>query len=121
MKKIFALLLVLVYVVGLVGCNQKEELQQGDNDMQYFFSGKVIEAHEEYLLLEIFDIGNTNLSKGTTIEVSTDVISADGCPVFIADEYARVVMNKNADDKPIERLEAFSIYKTDETGMEIAD
>ena len=121
MKKLIALVLVLVCVLGLVGCNQKEDLQQGDNNMQYFFTAKVVEVHEEYLLLEVFDIGNTNLSDGATVEVSTEVVAAKGCPEFVVDECARVLLARNTDGSSSERLEALSIYKTDETGKVISD
>lgn len=121
MKKFMALVLALICVLGLVSCNQKENLQQGDNNMQYFFTAKVIEANEEYLLLEVFDIGNTNLSDGAKVEVSTDVVSADGCPEFVVDECARVLMARNTDDNSTARLEALCIYKTDKTGKVIAD
>lgn len=86
MKKIIALVLALVCVLGLVGCGQRAELQQGDNNMQYFFTAKVIEVDEEYLLLEVFDIGNTNLSDGVIVEVSTDIVAAKGYPEFMVDE-----------------------------------
>ena len=121
MKKLIALVLALVCVLGLVGCNQKEDLQQGYKKMQYFFTAKVVEVHEEYLLLEVFDIGNTNLSDGATVEVSTEVVAAAGCPEFVVDECARVLLARNTDDNPTSRLEALSIYKTDETGKVIAD
>ena len=121
MKKLIALILALVCVLGLVGCNQTEELQQGDNNMQYFFTAKVIEVDEEYLLLEVFDIGNTNLSDGVTVEVSTDVVAAKGCPEFVIDECARVLLARNTEANPTERLNALSIYKTDETGKIIED
>ena len=121
MKKYLALALVLVYALGLVGCGQKEELKQGDYAMTYFFRAKVAEVHEEYLLLEVFDTGNTNMSEGDTIEVSTDVASTDGCPEFAADEFACVYMARNTDDNPSDRLEALSIRKIDETGKSIAD
>ena len=52
--------------------------------------------------------------------MSTEVMAA-GCPEFVVDEYARVLMARNTEDNPTERLEALSIYKTDETGMIIAD
>ena len=120
MKKIIALVLALVCLLGLVSCSQQEALQLGDYNMQYFFTAKVIEVDEEYLLLEVFDVGNTNLSEGATVEVSTEVMAA-GCPEFVVDEYARVLMARNTEDNPTERLEALSIYKTDETGMKIAD
>ena len=112
MKKLIALVLALVCVLSLVGCNQKT---------QYYFSAKVIEVDEAYLLLEVFDKGNSNLSEGAKVEVSTDVISADGCPEFIVGEYARVLMAKNAGDNPPGRFEALAIYKTDETGKVTAD
>ena len=120
MKKLIALVLALVSVLSLVGCNQNEDLQQGDKKMQYFFTAKVVEVHEEYLLLEVFDIGNTNLSDRATVEVSTEVVAAAGCPEFVVDECARVLLARNTDDTTT-RLEAISIYKTDETGKVIAD
>ena len=81
----------------------------------------VIEAHEEYLILEVFDTGNSNFSEGAKVEVSTDVEAAAGCPEFVADECAKVLMARNKDDNPPGRLEALSTYKTDETGKVIAD
>lgn len=35
------------------------------------------------------------------------------------DEYAKVLMARNTDDNPSGRLEALSIYKTDETGISL--
>lgn len=89
--------------------------------MQYFFTAKVVEVLEDHLLLEVFDTGNSNLSEGAIVEVSTDIVSADGCPEFVVDECARVLMARNTEDNPTERLEALSIYKTDETGLSISD
>lgn len=121
MKKLIALAFLLVCVLSPAGCNQQEDLQQGDNNMQYFFTAKVIDVHEEYLILEVFDTGNTNLSHGTIAEVATEVVAAGGCPEFAVDEYARVLMARNTEDAPTERLKALSIYKTDETGKVTAD
>ena len=58
---------------------------------------------------------------GAIIFISLCVVSATGCPEFVADEYARVLMARNTADNPDERLEALSIYKTDETGKATAD
>ena len=127
MKKVITVM-VLLCVLGLLGCGgqevRQEELQQGDYNVQYFFSAKVTEVQAEYLVLEVFDTGNTNLSENETVEVSTDVVSAGGCPEFAAGEYARVVMARNTDENTVnrlERLEALAIYKTDETGLVTAD
>lgn len=121
MRKYIAIILALICMFSLVSCGQKEDLKQGDYDMTYFFVAKVTEVHDDYLLLEVFDTGNTRISMGAAVEVSTDVASADGCPQFVADEYARVLMKQNADDHSYDRLAALSIYKTDETGKSIAD
>lgn len=114
MKKFIALFIAITCVCCLFGCGKQE--QQGDNNMQYFFGGKVIEAEEDYLLLGVFDTGNSNLSEGAKVEVSTDVVAAKGCPDFVVDEYAKVLMARNTEDNPPGRLEALSIYKIDETG-----
>lgn len=121
MRKYMTLGLALVCVLALVGCGQKEDLKQGDYAMQFFFTAKVKEVNDDYLLLEVFDTGNTNIPEGATVEVSTNVASANGCPEFVADEFARVLMEKNTSDNPSSRLAALSIYKTDETGRSIAD
>lgn len=111
MKKLVALVITLVFVLGLVGCNR--------GGMQYYFSAKVIEIHDEYLLLEVFDIGNSNTSEGAIFEVSTDVVSTAGCPEFVVDEYARVVMARNVEDDATDRLKALAIYQMDENGKVI--
>ena len=125
MKKrafIISACVLVVFVVGAVLLKGSDDgLQQGDYNMQYFFDAKVIETHEEYLLLEVIDTGNTNFSEGAKVEISTDVVATAGCPEFVADEFARVVMAHNKDDNPPGRLEALSIYKVDETGKVISD
>ena len=78
MRKYITLFLSIVCICCLFGCGKQE--QQGDNNMQYFFGGKVIAVDEEYLILEVFDTGNSNLTEGAKIEVSTDVVAAKGCP-----------------------------------------
>lgn len=115
MKRWIVLFLVMV-CTALAGCGQSEseDLQQGEN-MQYFFSGEVIEAEDEYLRIEVNDIGNSNLLEGDTVEVSTDVVAADGCPEFTVGEYARVLLARNIEDSTI-RLDVLSLYKIDETG-----
>ncbi len=115
MKKITVTALVLTGLFILTSCSIQP--QQGDGGMQYFFSGEIVEAETDYLLIEVNDIGNTGLSEGTTVEVSTDVVAADGCPEFVIGEYAKVLMAENAKDDTIGRLDALSIYEVDETGL----
>lgn len=120
MKKWIAFGLTLACMLSLAGCGQAEEKQQDNDNVQYFFSGKVIEVDEEYLLIEVNNTGNSNLSDGAEVEVSPEVVSSGGCPLFASGEYARVVMAWNTDGNS-DRLEALSIYKTDETGVEISN
>ena len=91
-------------------------VEQGDYNTQYFFSGKVVTVDEAYLILEVSDTGNSNLSEGAKVEVSTDVVSVKGCPEFTVGEYARVLMARNTEDNLPGRLEALSIYEVDENG-----
>ncbi len=113
MKQLLALCLVLVLVLSFAGCAQEKG--------QTFFTAEVMQVHAEYLLLEVRDPGSSNLSHGARVEVSTAVVSADGCPGFVPKEYARILLAKNPDHSPPGRLEALAIYKTDETGMVTVD
>lgn len=110
--KRWVMIVLAVVCTALTGCERSASEVE---NTQYVFSGEVIEAEEEYLRIEVHDAGNSSLSKGTVIEVSTDVVAADGCPEFMAGEYARVLLAYDAED-PVLRLEALSISKVDATG-----
>ncbi len=110
--KRWVMIVLAVVCTALTGCERPASEVE---NTQYVFSGEVIEAEEEYLRIEVHDAGNSSLSKGTVIEVSTDVVAADGCPEFMAGEYARVLLAYDAED-PALRLEALSISKVDATG-----
>ncbi len=110
MKRLAVLVLAMICVVCLIGCNYQNK------KMQYFFTAKVVEVHDEYLVLEVIDRGNSEISEETKVEVSTDVVSADGCPEFETGEYAKVLTAKRTGQNPSGRLEALSIYKVTETG-----
>lgn len=88
--------------------------------MQYFFSGEIISAEEDYLLIEVNDTGNSNLPDGCTVEVSTKITGTDECPDFSVGEYAKVLLAQSVKDDPPGRLEALSIYEVDETGGTMA-
>lgn len=110
--KRWVMIILAVVCTALTGCERPASEVE---NTQYVFSGEVIESEEEYLRIEVHDAGNSSLSKGTVIEVSTDVVVADGCPEFMAGEYARVLLAYDAED-PVLRLEALSISKVDATG-----
>lgn len=110
--KRWVMIILVVVCTALTGCERPASEVE---NTQYVFSGEVIEAEEEYLRIEVNDAGNSSLSNGTVIEVSTDVVAADGCPEFMAGEYARVLLAYDAED-PVLRLEALSVSKVDATG-----
>lgn len=110
--KRWVMIVLAVVCTALTGCERSASEVE---NTQYVFSGEVIEAEEEYLRIEVHDAGNSSLSNGTVIEVSTDVVAADGCPEFMAGEYARVLLAYDAED-PALRLEALSVSKVDATG-----
>ena len=110
--KRWVMIVLAVVCTALTGCERSASEVE---NTQYVFSGEVIEAEEEYLRIEVHDAGNSSLSKGTVIEVSTDVVAADGCPEFMAGEYARVLLAYDAED-PALRLEALPVSKVDATG-----
>ena len=110
--KRWVMIVLAVVCTALTGCERSASEVE---NTQYVFSGEVIEAEEEYLRIEVHDAGNSSLSKGTVIEVSTDVVAAEGCPEFMAGEYARVLLAYDAED-PALRLEALSVSKVDATG-----
>ena len=110
--KRWVMIILAVVCTALTGCERSASEVE---NTQYVFSGEVIEAEEEYLRIEVNDAGNSSLSKGTVIEVSTDVVAVDGCPEFMAGEYVRVLLAYDAED-PALRLEALSVSKVDATG-----
>ena len=110
--KRWVMIILAVVCTALTGCERSASEVE---NTQYVFSGEVIEAEEEYLRIEVHDAGNSSLSNGTVIEVSTDVVATDGCPEFMAGEYARVLLAYDAED-PALRLEALSVSKVDATG-----
>ena len=110
--KRWVMIVLAVVCTALTGCERSASEVE---NTQYVFSGEVIEAEEEYLRIEVNDAGNNSLSQGTVMEVSTDVVAADGCPEFMAGEYARVLLAYDAED-PALRLEALSVSKVDATG-----
>ena len=121
MKKLIALVLAVICVLGLCACNSKKDIPFDETNAAFFIA-KVTEVHENYLLVEVTDKGNSSFSVGTTVEVSTTVTSADGCPKFVADEYARIEFNGVVLEKyPPALGEVFEIYKTDATGLSTAD
>lgn len=117
MKKMLLLLIALFCVVGLVACNT-----QSENQNEVSFTGTISEIKESSLIVIVTDGGDSNLAVGTTVDVSKNVTSADGCPELTLNDYVRVSFNGDVMEKDPPTLgTVFSIHKTDETGKSIGD
>lgn len=119
MKKPAVVILTLLMAAALLSC--KQEVRQGAAPMQYFFSGEIISADQDCLLIQVTDTGNSNLSDGCIVEVSARTTGQNVSPDFSPGEYAKVLLEQNVEDNPPERLEALSIYEIDESGGIITD
>jgi len=116
MKKLIAFVLVLVCVLGLVGCSNNQGKSEDENGT---IVALVTVIDTEYITIEITDAGNTNLECGSTFNIS----ASDKLPILGEGDYIRVVCNPSAVSKAdipyIE--EVISVYKTDKTGRSTAD
>lgn len=99
MKKLIASVLALVCVLGMTGCNQIEELQQGDNNMQYFFTAKVIE-----------DTENDTQSGGTSADEAFDIAVSYANWAEASEVYFGAL---NKDTMAISSVQHLPIYKFD--------
>jgi len=89
---------------------------------EYFFTARITEVHDNYLLVEVTDGGNSHISVGSPVTVTKNVTSADGCPSLTVGEYARVVFDGTVMEKyPPSLGTVYRIYKTDASGKSIAD
>lgn len=116
MKKLIALVLVLVCVLGLVGCSDNQSKSEDENGT---IVALVTATDTEYITIEITDAGNTIFEVGNTYTIS----ASDKLPTLGEGDYIRVVCNPSAvsqaDIPHIE--EVISVNKTDKTGLSTAD
>lgn len=115
MKKILALLLTLICVIGLVGCNNEEQSKDKDS----VIVALVTATDTEYITIEITDAGNTDFELGSSYKISV----SDKLPTLGTGDYIRIVCNPStvsqADIPHIEEIS--SVNKTDKTGKVTAD
>ena len=68
--------MILASFLLLCACNSHEE---GNDILDPYFSGKVLEKYETSCLLEITDNGNQSFASGDVVVVNTDV---ENCPEY---------------------------------------
>lgn len=115
MKKLIALILVLVCVLSLFGCGQQEQSEDENSAIVALITA----TDTEHITIEIVDAENTNFEVGSTYTISV----SDKLPTLGEGDYIRVVCNPSAvsqaDIPHIE--EVISVNKTDKTGLSTAD
>ena len=117
MKKTAALFLCLVCLLSLFAC--RADLDAGDEGQDIlnpYFTGRVIEAYENGCLLEVTDAGNTQLTVGERAHVNTDVLN---CPAYGAGDYLTVSFDGVvAESYPLQIL---NVYIVSKAGDEVVD
>ena len=107
MKNAFSLLLILILLVSVAACSNEKG--------QDYFNAKVMEIKEDELILECTDLKNGLV--GSTLSVSTNVVSADGIPQMEIGQEIRVVFDFSKVDKqdePVRIEHVYAIYVLDE-------
>ena len=82
MRKFFALALVLLCVFSVVSCDDS-----GNDILEPYFTGRVLEKHEKSCLIEVTDIGNCGFYVGEKLIASTDI---KGCPNYSVGDFLKV-------------------------------
>ena len=118
MKKSFSSVMILIFVLILVcvlsfaGCQDNEKKQN-------YFNATVLEIHEDSILVECLDVTNGVVSQGEEVEVSTNVVSANGVPELKIGDNIRIVCGEVTDSIPLETEQVYAIYLLNEDGNAI--
>ena len=112
MKKVVALVLVLINLFAFASCDFSFTRWLQNDDQASYFVGEVISIYEESCLLEVVDEDNYGyLVGGTRVIVSTDV---KNCPDFEVDDYIKVFFDGTmTKSNPPQITRVFKIEKSD--------
>lgn len=113
------IVIVLAISVILAITFGTEKSPTGDPPNGYgenLFIAKILEVNDTYLLVEVTDSGNSGISVGAEVDVTTNI---ENCPDFEVGEYARVVFNGEVMEKdPLALGTVFALSKFDITDTE---
>ena len=120
MKKLIALVLALVCILGLCACNSNKDIPFDETGA--FFIAKVVEVKETTMLVEVTYKGNCGVSEGNQVSVSTEKIAGvlENNPTTVTDNYVRVEFDGNImETDPLRLGEVFKIDITNADGVPI--
>lgn len=100
MKRTVTLLLILLFLCSIMACSNGKG--------QDYLNAKVMEIKEDELILECTDSKNGLV--GSTLSVSTNVVSADGIPQMEIGQEIRVVFDFSNVDKQDDSVRIEHVY-----------
>lgn len=115
MKKSFSSVMILIFVLIFV-CVLSFAICQDNEKKQNYFNATVLEIYDDSILVECLDVTNGVVSQGEEVEVSTNVVSANGVPELEIGDNIRIVCGEVTDSIPLETEQVFAIYLLDEDG-----
>lgn len=112
MKRLLTLLLALVCMMTLFGCEKK----------QSFFNTTVLEVNGGSVKVKCTDAFDSGISANEEVSVSTDTVDAKGAPEMAVDDHIRVVFNGEITERdPLQLGIVYAIYLLDENGEAISN
>lgn len=110
MRRLLSLLLVLVCMMTLLGCEKG----------QVYFNAIVLESKEGFINVKCTEAFGSGISVDEEFPVSTNVVASKGVPEITAGDKIRVVFNGEImESDPLKLGTVFAIYLLDENGAVI--
>ena len=120
MKKLLSMILILVVVVGLVGCNKEPVGDPPTVNGQDYFNATVTQVNDKYILVEVTENKSGALAIGTEVSVSRSNISSEKYPELIVGDDIRVVYAGEILEKdPSGFQQIISVFKLKKDGTVI--
>lgn len=120
MKKLLSLVMVLVCILALSGCDNEASNDSSDANGQTYFNATVLELNDGSVKVECTQSFDSGISVGEEIFVSTDVVAASGVPELAIGDGIRVVFNGDImESYPLQIGTVFAVYLLDENGEAI--
>lgn len=91
MKKLLSMILILVVVVGLVGCSKEPVGDPPTVNGQDYFNAIVTQVNDKYILAKVTENKSGAIVIGTEVSVSCSNISSEEYPELVVGDYIRVV------------------------------